>query len=199
MFWLVGLPLAVCFSLIYLPQFWIYVFMTVDFLTPWKIFDSPTFHMYHDFLVSRLSEQQELPLPELDMSNYTVEEFRRLSQDYTFPVVVRGMLHNATGLKYWSDSDWWVNNYGDEQILCGTLDLVRPSCTIKDFFDEVKAGNPFYISGASKIFGRNPDLRAMVDVDPLIALEPSQRVSTQIFMGLKDMGSDIHAAIGVNL
>jgi len=50
-----------------------------------------------------------------------------------------------------------------------------------------------------KFFGRNPALRDMVDVPGMDKFEPGNRVSTQIFMGLKDMGSDIHAAIGVNL
>lgn len=199
MFYLVGIPMALMTALVYFPNVTIYGFLLVDFLTPWKIFDSPLFRQYHQFLVSRLEEQNELPIPFLDMSNFSVEAFKELSKGYTFPVVVRGMLHNATGIEHWSKAEWWVQNYGDEQILCGTLDSVRPSCTIKDFFTEIDNGNAFYVSGASKIFGRNPDLRAMVDVDPLVAIEPSQRVSTQLFMGLHGMGSDIHSALGVNL
>lgn len=197
--YVVGIPLILALTLIYLPNVWIYFFLTIDFLTPWKIFESPTFLKYHNFLVSRLPDQPELDIPFLDMSNFSVEAFRVLSKDYTFPVVVRGMLHNATGLQHWDKPEWWLENYGDEQILCGTLDKVRPSCTITDFFNEVKAGNPFYVSGASKIFGRNPELRAMVDTDPMNLIDLGPRVSTQLFMGLKDMGSDIHAAIGVNL
>jgi hypothetical protein len=198
-FYACGLPLAIVVSLIYLPQFWIYVFMTVDFLTPWKIFESPAMIQYHQFLVGRLPERPELPLPELHYSNYSVEEVFRLSKHYTFPIVIRGLIANSTGVGKWSDKDWWLANYANEQILCGTLDFVRPTCTIKDFFDELAAGNPFYITGASKIFGRHPELAAMVDVPGMDKFEPGPRVSTQIFMGLKNMGSDIHAAIGVNL
>lgn len=201
MLFVVGVPIALMTALVYLPNWTIYGFLVVDFLTPWKIFDSPAFIKYHEFLVSRLPERDEMPIPVLDMSNFSVAAFKELSKGYTFPVVVRGMLHNATGIDHWSSAEWWKENYGDEQILCGTLDMVRPSCTIKDFFDEVEVGKPFYVSGASKIFGRNPALREMVDVDPLLDIEKDlgDRVSTQIFMGLKDMGSDIHAAIGVNL
>jgi hypothetical protein len=196
---LVGLPLIAAVTMVYLPQFWIYVFMTVDFLTPWKIFESPFMLKYHEFLLSRRAKRPETPLPELHMSNYSVAEFRRLSRDYTFPVVVRGFLANATSVQKWHDKQFWLDNYADENILCGTLDFVRPSCTIRDFFDEVTNGKPFYVAGASKIFSRNKDLRDMVDVPAMKDLEPSERVSTQIFMGLKDMGSDIHAAVGVNL
>ncbi|CAE7553260.1 unnamed protein product, partial [Symbiodinium microadriaticum] len=39
----------------------------------------------------------------------------------------------------------------------------------------------------------------MVEDDRLKILEPGPRVSTQMFMGLPDMGSDIHCAIGINI
>jgi hypothetical protein len=64
---------------------------------------------------------------------------------------------------------------------------------------QIAQNRPFYIAGASKIFTRNPDLAAMVEDERLKLLEPSGRVSTQLFMGLADAGSDIHCAIGVNM
>jgi hypothetical protein len=194
-----AIPALIYLSLIYLPNVWIYVFMTVDYLTPWKIFNSPAFDAYHDFLLSKLPEKKELPIPVLHANNFTREDVLRLSRDYTFPVIIREVLVNSSGVEKWPDADWWLSNYKDEEILCGTLDHVRDECTIADFFSEVKQGKPFYISGASKIFTRNPDLAAMVEDDRLPAIEPGERMSTQIFMGLKDMGSDIHSAMGVNI
>lgn len=76
---------------------------------------------------------------------------------------------------------------------------MRPFCTIKDFFDEVDAGKPFYVSGASKIFTKHPELTQMVETDRIKMLEPGSRMSTQVFMGLPGMGSDIHCAVGVNM
>lgn len=178
---------------------WIYVFMSADYLTPWKIFDSPTFDAYHDFLLSRMTERDELPIPILHANNFTKEDVVRLSKGYTFPIVIRELLVNTSGVEKWPNADWWVENYKDEQILCGTLDSVRDECTIGDFFTEVKNGNPFYISGASKIMTRNPQLADMVEDERIAQIEPGERVSTQIFMGLKDMGSDIHSAMGVNI
>ena len=193
------LSILIPISLIYLPQFWIYIFMTIDFLTPWKLFDSPTFDRYHNFLVSRLSIQPELPIPELHANNFTKEDILKLSKGFTFPVIVREVLINSSGVREWPNPQWWLDNYKDENILCGTLDHVRPSCTIGDFFEEIRNGKPFYISGASKIFTKNPDLAAMVEDERLKQLEPSERVSTQLFMGLPKTGSDIHSAIGVNM
>mmetsp|Transcript_23654 Transcript_23654/g.34687 ORF Transcript_23654/g.34687 Transcript_23654/m.34687 type:complete len:356 (-) Transcript_23654:178-1245(-) len=194
-----GLPALIVITLVYLPNLWIYIFMLADYFTPWKIFESAAFNEYHNFLVSRLPEREELSIPELHANSFTKEDVIRLSHGFTFPIVIREVLVNTSGVKEWSSSDWWLQNYPDEGILCGTLDHVRPSCTIKDFFDEIERNNPFYISGASKIFTKNPDLANMVEDDRLKMLEPSERVSTQIFMGLKDMGSDIHSAIGVNI
>jgi hypothetical protein len=196
---LITLPIILALSIVYLPHFWIYVLMTIDYFTPWKIFNSPTFDKYHDFLLSRLPEQPELSIPELHANNFTKEDVIRLSKGYTFPLIIREVLVNSSGVKEWNNPQWWIENYKDENILCGTLDSVRPSCTIGDFFQEILNGNPFYVSGASKIFTNNPPLAAMVEDERLKQLEPSERVSTQIFMGLPKMGSDIHSAIGVNM
>jgi len=195
----VGIPALIVFSLYFFPSFWIYVFLTIDFLTPWKIFDSEIMKSYHGFLMSNLPERPAQPLLELFANNYTVEDVMRLSEGFTKPVVIRGLIANSTGVKHWHDKDWWESNYGNEQILCGTFEFVRPTCTISDFMGELRQGKAFYVTGASKIFARHPDLAAMVDVEALKALEPGPRISTQLFMGLDGMGSDIHAAIGVNL
>jgi hypothetical protein len=47
-----------------------------------------------------------------------------------------------------------VDNYSEEEVLCGTLSEVIEDCTIRSFFKELKAGKPFYISGASNIFDK---------------------------------------------
>jgi hypothetical protein len=92
-----------------------------------------------------------------------------------------------------------LSQYGNEEVLCGTLANVREECNIKTFFDELDRGNPFYISGASEIFDRHPELHDMIDTPDIRALEMGNRTATQIFMGLPKMGSDIHCAIGINI
>jgi len=193
------IPVIFVLCLHFYPNLTIYVFMLVDFHTSWKLFDSPWYAKYHDYLVGTLPERAEGMIPELYAENFTVDDVLRLSHDYTFPVVIRGLVKNATGITEWPNKEWWVENYADERILCGTLDNVRDFCTIKDFFQELKEGKPFYVSGASKIFGRHPELTAMAEAEKIPSIEPGKRMSTQIFMGLQDMGSDIHCAVGVNI
>jgi len=175
------------------------MFLIADISTSWILFESKTYDAYHEYMVSNLNERPELSIPELQAENFTREDILRLSKGFTFPVVIRGVLVNSSGVKEWANSTWWIDNYSNEGILCGTLNNVRPECTVKDFFDEIQNNNSFYISGASKIFDRHPQLAEMVEDGKLKTIEPGERVTTQIFMGLKDMGSDIHAAMGVNI
>ena len=187
--WTVTLFFVLGWSFSYLEHFWIYILMLVDIFTPWVLFESSMFDAYHHFLLDRMPIREELSIPELHANNFTTEDVIRLSRDYTFPVIIREMLINTSSVSTWSQSQWWVENYGNEPTLCGTLDNVRPSCVVKDFFDAVENNESFYISGASKLFANNPELGEMIEDPRVKGLEPGPHVATQIFMGLKDMGS----------
>ena len=39
----------------------------------------------------------------------------------------------------------------------------------------------------------------MIDSEKVRSIEPGKRTATQIFMGVPDMGSDIHCAIAINV
>jgi hypothetical protein len=39
----------------------------------------------------------------------------------------------------------------------------------------------------------------MIDNEAIRSIEPGKRTATQIFMGVTDMGSDIHCAIAINV
>lgn len=116
------------------PQVFIYPMLLVDFLTPWVAFESPLYDMYHTYLVSRLKEREELPIPEIRPEDVTNEMLVRLSKGYTFPVVIKGMLKNNSAMVEWTKRDFWMKNYGDEELLCGTLANVREECNVKTFF-----------------------------------------------------------------
>lgn len=193
------LPVFIAWSLVFWPQFWVYTAMLIDFYTPWVLFDSPLYRSYHDFIVGRLEERPEIPLPEIPIEKATYEEVLRVTKDFTYPVIIRGMLAESPAMQLWSNKTWWTEKYGSETVLCGTLSTLKAGCTIQNFFDELKDGNPYYISGASKIFIRNPELHDMVDSEQIRSIEPGHRTATQIFMGTSDMGSDIHCATGINV
>lgn len=196
---LVVLPLIVAASLVMLPGFWVNLLLFVDFYTPWVLFESPLYDKYHDFLVGRLPERPELPLQEITPAEASYENLLKLSKGFTEPIVIRGLLGNASSLDTWHKPEWWLEHYAQEEVLCGTLSNVVEDCTVSSFFKELKEGKPFYISGASHIFDRNPELHDMVDNEQIRSIEPGRRKSTQMFMGTPKMGSDIHSALGVNV
>ena len=196
---LVLLPVIIAASLVLVPSFWVNVFMLVDFYTPWVLFDSPLYDKYHHFLVDNLPERPEIPLQEIPKEQANYENLSKLSNGFTKPIVIRGLLGNTTDTAKWADPEWWVSNYADEEVLCGTLANVVEDCTVKSFFNERAHGNPFYISGASIIFDKHPELHDMIDNAAIRSIEPGVRTATQIFMGLPKMGSDIHCAIGINM
>ena len=154
--------------------------MLVDIFTPWVLFESPLYDSYHKFLVDGLPIRSELSIPELQANNFTKAEVLRVSKGYTFPVIIRSLLINTSSVAKWSDTNWWVENYGNEPILCGTLDSVRPSCVVKDFFDAIEHNESFYISGASKLFANNPKLGDMIEDPRIKELEPGPHVATQM-------------------
>lgn len=197
---LVVIPLLLAASLAIFPHFWVMVFMLMDYYTPWKLFDSTLYDHYHHFLVDSLPEKSEIPLPEINASDASFENVRKLTKDYSFPLVIRGILStDAEGIQKWGNKDFWVDNYGQEQVLCGTFSSILENCTIRDFFKAREQHLPFYISGASHIFDKNPQLHDMIDSPQIQAIETTNRTATQMFMGLPGMGSDIHSEIGINL
>lgn len=195
------LPVLVAVSLVYYPPFWVNVFMLVDFYTPWKIFDSKLFEAYHTFITDRLPVKDEIPLPEISVDEATFDLVLEKSHGFTFPLVIRQLMGNTSAVQKWGNHDYWIDNYGDEEVLCGLPgeDPIDGDCTVKGFFEAWKKGKPFYISGASTIFERHPELHEMIDNEKIRSLEPGTRTNSQVFIGLPGMGSDIHSAIGVNM
>lgn len=193
------LPVLIALSLVYVPSIWVNLAVVVDFYTPWVLFESKLYDRYHQFLVKDLPVKPELPMLEIPASEATMENIKKLTKGFTFPVIIRGLLGNTTGVQKWSDHKWWVDNYGDEELLCGTFSNVMDECTIRSFFHAIENNRPFYVTGASIIFERHPELHQMIDNDAIHAIEPGKRTTTQVFMGVPGSGSDIHSAMGVNV
>lgn len=193
------LPVVLVLTAVFIPSIWVNVCVLVDFYTPWTLFESAWYERYHAFITKGLPDLPEQPLPEISASEATRENVLRLTQGYTFPLVIRGLLANSTSVQKWGDHDWWTERYGEEDLLCGTFSHVMENCTVQAFFDGIRAGTPFYVAGASVIFDRHPELHEMIDNEAIRSLEPAPRMASQVFMGLPGMGSDIHCAAGVNL
>jgi len=180
--------------------------MFCDYVIPgWKMFNDPYVQKYHNFLMSRLPDRPDQEANIIPLEGCTREKLREASKGYTVPVIIRGAVKDVNALEKWTNATWWLENYGQEEVLCkyveGIKDGDAPACTINDAFASLTKNRQdrLYISGESKIFQRRPELQGDVDSKFLDSIAPGKRVFTQIFMGFPGMGSDVHAAIGCNL
>jgi hypothetical protein len=176
------LILALVMSLTYLPNFWWHIIMLADYFLPWKAFSSRLVKSYHNYLMSRLPDREELPANEIDVSQATKEKVVELTKGYTVPLIIRNAM-DVSVLNDWRDRDWWLKNFGDEEVLCKyvqdiALTNTNPSCTIKDSLNI--SNDRLYISGESKLFVRRPELGKMINTPFLDSIAPGPRVFTQV-------------------
>jgi hypothetical protein len=154
------------------------------------------------------SDRDPLPLPEIDAKDFTREKIVALSNNFAFPVVIRGGLKDTPALKLWADEKWWLENYGDEEVI--TKPVGRSYGGNSKFFASIKEwaelaevdGRSNYIAGASSIFRRRPELAEMVDSPLLRQCSPNageDPINLQLFMGFSGSGSPIHSGFGCNL
>lgn len=189
----------VALSVVYIPNFWWHTLIIFDFFTPWAMFEDPYVKAYHNFLISRLESRPELPAIELPLAEANSESVYKLSKGYTVPIIIRGAIANATAITKWTDKDFWLNNYPEDNVMCKFVGGVdNPACTMKEAFGET-GDERIYISGESRLFENHPELEEMVSSPFLDSLINGKRLFTQIFMGFPKMGSDIHSAIGCNV
>lgn len=183
------------------PAFTTNMIVLVDFFTPWAAFSSDWYKQYHQSLVEKLPEIPPMELYEIPLNELTKEELYRRSNAYTTPVVIRSALADSDTLKKWNNISWWIENYGDEEVICKYVEsgADEKKCTIADALSPEDPSKRLYVSGEARLFMRRPELTNMIESDMLEEASPGNRVFTQLFMGYKDMGSDIHAAMGVNL
>jgi len=187
----------------YAPNFCWHIIMIADFFLPWKAFSSPWVKAYHNYLISRLPERPEIPAHEIPLSEVTKESLYKASNGYTVPVIIRGGVADSPALKQFTNLTWWLENYGDEPVLCKYIEHIRngesPACTVKDAIGSLNQTDRLYISGESKLFVRRPELLEMVQSELTSKFAPGKAVFTQIFLGFFGMGSDVHAAVGCNM
>lgn len=182
----------------YVPRLVVYPAMFLDVFTPWNIFESTLWRSYHDYVLSRLPEREALSLPTVDGNDFTIEDIRRVSKDFSWPIIIKGLCSDCPALEKWKSKKWWEEKYGNEEILCGSQHKVRENCTISTFFDDVANGDAAYVAGDSEIFNRHPDLLAMVNNDKF-GWVPEINFFNQLYMGMGGMGTDIHCAGGINV
>jgi len=189
------------------PQFWIYFFIALDFYGPWYLHHSVVWNYYHDIITAYRGPRDPLPIPELSVDEFTREKLLELSKGLTFPCVIRGALRDTDAVKNWAKAEWWLEHYGDEEVLVKPISRTYSGgttfATIKEWYKLAKEdGSRYYINGASSLFKRRPELLAMISSDITRNCSPvvgDEAVNIQLFMGRAGSGSPIHSGFGTNL
>jgi hypothetical protein len=196
-------PILIALSLVYWPSFWVNLCLVIDYFTAWEIFNSPYYHKYHHFIVSRLPDRPMLPLQEIDANEVTKDRVVEMTRNFTWPLIIRNFLGNTTAVKEWNDPQWWMTRYPQDEVLCSRrgkyLAEQVDDCTIERWFNALDTEDPIYIAGATSIFESHEELHTMVNNELIDQIEPGKRISTQMFMGRPETGTDIHCAAGVNM
>lgn len=149
------------------PLFTIHLIVLADFFTPWAAFNSDWVSKYHRSLVDPLPEIPALELYEIPLADLTREELYLRSNQYTTPVVIRQVLAGTEVLKKWNNISWWVENYGDEEVICKYVEsgTDEKKCTIRDALSPDDPSKRMYVSGEARMFMRRPELVDMVKTD----------------------------------
>lgn len=187
-------------------------FLVVDFFFPIDVQSTTLFQIYHNTVTYFLKEKAAKPIPELIYDGINAskwenvhEELRTLSNNYRDPVVMR---QAGTVDARLQKKSFWMENYGEEEVICVELkknELKSNSqafCNIKEFFQKKEKNelNGLYVSGASSIFNRRPELQKLAKTTSgnvsILGTEPSAH---QIFIGFGGQGSEIHNAITANV
>lgn len=183
------------------PLFTIHLIILADFFTPWAAFKSDWVSKYHRSLVDPMPEIPAKELYEIPIAELTKDELRIRSNEYTTPVVIRNALAGLDVLQKWNNISWWVENYGDEEVICKYVEsgTDEKKCTIKEALSPDDPSKRLYVSGEARLFMRRPELAEMVKTDLMTQAAPGIPIFTQVFLGYKGMGSDMHAAMGCNI
>ena len=145
----------------------IHVIILLDFFTPFSAFKSEWVANYHNSLVEKLPIIPAKELYEIPIEELTKDELRIRSNEYTTPVVVRNALAGSDILKKWNNISWWVENYGDEEVICKYVEsgTDEKKCTVKEALSPEDPSKRMYVSGEARMFMRRPELAAMVKTE----------------------------------
>ena len=163
-------PLIIGLVLHNSPWITTHVIMILDLYTPWSQNDSIWYKQYHLSLIDQLPDIKPKKLYEIPVNELTNEELRKQSNDFTLPVIIRNVIKNETLLNEWNNISWWINNYGNEEVLCKSVSgSEERRCTIAEALSPSNITQRSYISGDATLLKRRPELGDVVN-DNLVNL-----------------------------
>lgn len=183
------------------------IIFTVAFLMAahggWLYTESPTYMSFLRNKVQSMPVVDPVPIPELNMDNFSREALLKLSNNLADPIVIRGALDNTEALKLWG-LDFFEENYGDQTVVVREMvdDVVRmQQRSFSDFMLMRTKGRNVSVVASSTIFHRNPALKKQLESpieESLIGPNGEPIIAHQFFM-TPGGRTWFHCAIGNNV
>lgn len=166
-------------------------------------------------------------IPELAIGDFSFDSLKKLSKDFTIPVVIRGLFNNTPAVNNWN-AEYFEEKYGEETLITITNAVVGDQykttaqkgvhgyqksmnvvkMKLKNTFKHMQQGEKFYISNIDTIFRKHNDLLDDLSFEERIkpwAYDPYRPYAAQLFLGYgsKDAksstGTLFHSAFNANL
>lgn len=164
-------------------------------------------------------------IPELDIADLTSENVRKISDGFSKPFVVRGLIRDFDCVKKW-DLDYFEREFGNVELLAfanlqnntkyGETEVYKSTsssspdnglCSIKEVCDCIRKGKPLYVNNISKLFAVSNKARSELNLDRLNNMMKNRffmdhnkdyQFFSQLFLGGKNTGTSLHCSSNIN-
>jgi hypothetical protein len=183
------------------------VIFTITFLASahggWVYTQSPTYMKFLKNKVYSMPVVAPVPIPEMDIKDFSREAMLKLSNGMADPIIIRGALKESEAVKQWG-LDFFEENYGGEKVVVREMveDVVRMQHRSFDDFMLMKAkGRNVSIVASSTMFNRNPLLKSqlMSPIEEYLVGPKGEPIIAHQFFITPGGRTWFHCAIGNNV
>jgi len=170
----------------------------------------------------RMPKINSQPIFEIDINELTKEKVAEVSNNFTEPFIVRGLINNFDCVKKWN-LDYFDYEYGNIQVPAFLDDKIvsysRNSstkikkcnnennlCSIHEICQGIKNGDPVYVNNISKLFTESKQAENELNLSKMSEImnayflkqQKDNTFMSQLFLGGKNTGTSLHCASNVN-
>jgi len=177
---------------------------------------------YREKKLRNLPFIESQPIFEIDINELTKEKVSEISQNFTQPFVVRGLIKNFVCVKKW-DLDYFEKEYGDIEVPAFSdnksvsysknrnsslkkCNSENNLCSIKEICEGIRNGDPLYINNISKLFTVSQQAQEELNLNKMSNIinesflkeQKDCNFMSQLFLGGKNTGTSLHCAANIN-
>lgn len=173
--------------------------------------------------LKNLSNIRETPLPEISIDELTPELVAKVSDNFSKPFVIRGLIKDFDCVKKWN-IDYFEKEYGNIEMLSFSdsksvsysntqstklknCNKDSNLCSMKEITKGIRYGEPVYVNNISALFTESEQARKELNLDKMSHIMNSKMLKypqkdnhflSQLFFGGKNTGTNLHCASNIN-